>query len=134
MSLAISCESCSKKFQADDKLQGKTVKCPNCGSPISISAPATPNIGDLLDDEIQLAPPEEAAPGEAKVQGAKCRQCGDELPIGTRYCVVCGCNNFDTDVRVAQIALDLHEREKSLEARAKRNLWLKLLTRLRFWD
>jgi hypothetical protein len=26
---------------------------------------------------------------------AKCRQCGDSLPEGVRFCVACGCHNFD---------------------------------------
>ncbi len=32
----IACNGCGRKFRANEKLQGKTVKCPNCGEPIHI--------------------------------------------------------------------------------------------------
>lgn len=128
----IACDACGKKFRANEKLHGKTVRCPNCGEPIHIPAAQAPDIGDLLDDELQVAPAEEeAASPAAASRGPKCRQCGDELPPDTRYCVVCGCNNFDVGGAVSQIAL---EDDKRQQDRDHEDHWLWMALRVfLFW-
>src|SRR5262245_23768191 len=40
MPLVIPCPSCKAKLKAPETLIGKTVKCPNCQSPIAVRAPA----------------------------------------------------------------------------------------------
>lgn len=43
MTIAVACPSCKSKMQAPDKLAGKKVKCPKCGSPILVGGPAAKN-------------------------------------------------------------------------------------------
>ena len=39
MAIAAKCESCGKRFRANDKLAGKKVKCPECGGVLTIPLP-----------------------------------------------------------------------------------------------
>lgn len=134
MSLAISCESCGQKLTAGEKLYGKKVKCPKCGTALAIPTPAASaavsDIGDLLDDEPAPAP-EPSAETATKKSGPKCKQCGDELPEGTRYCVVCGYNNIDMDATVGQTALDYGKRQQKIAAQGQPRHWL--WNALLFW-
>jgi len=41
MSLEVACK-CGQRFKADQRLAGKKVKCPNCGSPLAIPAATAP--------------------------------------------------------------------------------------------
>ena len=123
MSIAVSCSSCSKKFQAKDALAGKTVRCPKCQSPIQIPQPEQSSLGDLLDEELAHATAEPAEDEHAP-RGTPCGQCGDLLPEGTRYCVVCGHNNLDLDKKVGTTALEYDARQQRLEADARPRHWL----------
>jgi hypothetical protein len=52
MPITVTCQ-CKKSFQAPDLLAGKTVKCPNCASPLAIPSPAAQD--DLFDELADLA-------------------------------------------------------------------------------
>ena len=46
--IKLSCDSCTRKFKVPEKYRGKTIKCPECGSPILVvSESASPNSGDV---------------------------------------------------------------------------------------
>lgn len=59
MPITVTCQ-CKKSFQAPELLAGKTVKCPNCASPLTIPRPAAQD--DLFDDLADLAAAAEFAP------------------------------------------------------------------------
>ena len=48
MTIAVACPSCKSKMQAPDKLAGKKVKCPKCGSPILVALPIPNKSGVFL--------------------------------------------------------------------------------------
>lgn len=37
MPVTVECESCQQRFKANDKLAGRTVKCPRCGGAIQVA-------------------------------------------------------------------------------------------------
>jgi len=94
MPIRAACQ-CGKAFAAPDNLAGKTVKCPGCGQPLRIPAPApaarqapvTPpapafgGIGDLLDEA-----------GFTQHAGPRCPQCDSPIAPQAVVCVKCGFN------------------------------------------
>lgn len=80
MPIPVACQ-CGATFQAKDALAGKRVKCPKCGSPLSIPRPASgpAPLEDLLDD---VKVEETTAP--------HCPSCNAELKPGAVLCVNCG--------------------------------------------
>jgi hypothetical protein len=92
MPIRVKCR-CQQQFDARDDLAGKTVRCPKCGSPITIpspaaaagaarqAAPAVPSMADLLD-EVGVKP--RVATG--------CPGCGAAYPPDAVLCVECGFN------------------------------------------
>jgi DNA-directed RNA polymerase subunit RPC12/RpoP len=97
MSIAVTCR-CGQKFNAKDELAGKTVKCPKCAQPLTISgpgssppkergappsqAPAKPTRSlDSVFDEVGLT---------MRSEGTECPECGHMLPVEAVLCVNCG--------------------------------------------
>ena len=133
----IHCKNCQQKLKADEKLFGKTVKCPKCSSPIQIPAPENVptapanDIGDLLDDALAAPQVNDEVAATSTTRHPKCSRCGDELTPGSRYCVVCGHNNVDGDAALGQVALQFDERQQKLEAMQRPRHWLR--NALLFW-
>jgi DNA-directed RNA polymerase subunit RPC12/RpoP len=79
--ITVSCPNCKKNLKAPAKMEGKKVKCKNCGSPVKIVA---------KDDEW----------GEAKAYGVthtdmdnRCPFCAEKLPSADAVvCLTCGYN------------------------------------------
>lgn len=61
MPIAVAC-SCGVKLKAPDAAAGKRVKCPKCGSPVSVPVPAPASDFEMVDDD----PPPVAAPAKKK--------------------------------------------------------------------
>lgn len=56
--IKVTCSNCQSRFNAPEKVAGKTVKCPNCASPIQI-----PAVAAAPADTPVAAPPPQAAAG-----------------------------------------------------------------------
>ncbi len=83
MPIRVSCQ-CGAAFQAKDELAGKRVRCPKCGQPLAIPAPAKkPAAPAPLEDLLEDAHVEEAAV-------PRCPECNAELKPGAVLCVECG--------------------------------------------
>lgn len=110
MPILAQCGSCQKKFKAGDQLAGKKVKCPQCGSVITIPQPQPPaaasspppppppspfqsSVASILDEEdipLQAMPKPAATPAQPS---RLCPGCGAGLSEQAVLCVHCG---FDT--------------------------------------
>lgn len=64
MPISVSCPGCAAKFNVKDEFAGKRAKCPKCGGPITIPAPAEEF--EFVDDE--PAPPPKSARPAAKAR------------------------------------------------------------------
>lgn len=77
MAISIECK-CGKKFKAPPSLEGKTVPCPNCKAPITVSIAAQEG-GHHPAAEPPPSPPEN--PAEILIQ---C-QCGQQFKVAAQY-------------------------------------------------
>jgi WD40 repeat protein len=64
MPIPVQCSKCSAKLSAPDAAAGKKLKCPKCGSPITVPAPAAPAF-EVVDDPAP-APTKKAAQAEVE--------------------------------------------------------------------
>ncbi len=75
MPITVPCPSCNAKLKAPEGLVGKTVKCPGCGTPILIKAPAAAAavkkpapVEDSFEDLDDAPPPRKPAKSKPKVE------------------------------------------------------------------
>src|SRR5262249_41809249 len=69
--LTVTCGGCQKKMNVRATLAGKAVKCPGCGQPVKVPAPATADEGEeWMEVNEAAAPPPEEAPAPKKGGGA----------------------------------------------------------------
>lgn len=73
---------------------------------------------------------EDTAPA---AKGRPYAQCRDLLPPGTRYCVVCGHNNFDTGAAIGHVAMEYEKRQEKIANRQQRHWLWHALGRMFFW-
>lgn len=89
MAITAECESCKKKFKANDKLTGKRVKCPQCGGVIAVPVPL--NAGSVSADPAPEPKPKPAQqPKAAPAAAGKCPSCSAEIATAAVLCVNCG--------------------------------------------
>jgi DNA-directed RNA polymerase subunit RPC12/RpoP len=134
MSVQVTCSGCGRGFSARDELAGKTVRCPNCKTPIAVeSAPANSGLADFLGEELSAAEAKQQAAqaaamqrsaSEPKHRGRTCRQCGDPMPEGARFCVGCGLHDYDGDAELGKAAATFLAEEKKNEQRECEQFWL----------
>lgn len=99
MSIRVACQ-CGQRFAAEERLAGRTLKCPKCGQPLKIPHPKQPKpelprseplgqrdaVADLLDE----AGMDGSIPVEGAIQENRCPGCGSPMPPGAIVCVHCG--------------------------------------------
>jgi hypothetical protein len=88
MPIKVKCK-CGQRFSANDKLAGKTVKCPKCAQPIAIPIPK-PKPQPVAGTVEQLL--EEAGLSAFATTGRTCPECGAEMSEDAVVCVQCGYN------------------------------------------
>ena len=82
--IEVKCGNCGKSFRAKDEHAGKTTKCPNCGSPLTIQAAGAP-VG-AAQAPAEQAPAQQAPPQpETPVDGPPAA--AGEGPAGTTVVV-----------------------------------------------
>jgi hypothetical protein len=134
MPVKVTCSGCGRGFSAKDELAGKTVRCPNCKTPIAVECPlANAGLADFLDEELSAAEAKEQAARAAAEQravsapknhGRTCRQCGDPMPEGARFCVGCGLHDYDQDAELGKAAATFLAEERKNQQRECEQFWL----------
>ncbi|HEX6985723.1 MAG TPA: hypothetical protein VF170_10110 [Planctomycetaceae bacterium] len=97
MSIEFRCPSCQKKLKTGDDKAGKTAKCPQCGTPVTVpaaTATAEDDFGGFpsfeeFDAAPGAAPPRRRAPAAAAGQVA-CPMCGAMNDPAAGRCYACG--------------------------------------------
>lgn len=100
MSIELSC-ACGRALRLKDELAGKTVKCPGCGSPLTV--PAAEPAAESPAEPAAEAP---AEPREGILARAK---------AGVAATVKAGKEEATRQARRAQLSLDLTSRKKELD-------------------
>ncbi len=103
MPISTQCSACRKRFKAADQLAGKRVKCPQCGSTITIpqvlpevalsassDMPSREPVTSVFDEEDI---PLQSMSKPAAQPSRSCPGCGADMPAQAVLCVHCG---FDT--------------------------------------
>ena len=90
MPIQVAC-SCGQKFSAKDELAGKRAKCPKCGQPLVIGAPAKAEAAssDPLGGSGGVSGLMDQA-GFEKAGGTACPKCNAGMQRGAVLCVECG--------------------------------------------
>lgn len=97
MPIQVTCPSCSRSFNAPDGAAGKRAKCPKCGSPIDIPAPAPKEeifdaeadadaIRPFSDEDFEVEPPPQLPATEDQ---RPCPMCGEMIQrtaVKCRHC------------------------------------------------
>jgi hypothetical protein len=97
MAIEFRCPNCDKKLKTGDDKAGKTAKCPQCGTPVTVpAASAAPedefgDFGDFppLEDPAAGAPPARRARAAGGAQVA-CPMCGAMNDPAASRCYACG--------------------------------------------
>jgi predicted amidophosphoribosyltransferase len=107
MPIKLAC-TCGKKFTAKDSLAGKTVKCPNCGRPLTVTAAASPAARaadgksvppktgprrpDADEESGPLAELLDEVGMPASRTGRRCPECFSDMTSEAIICIQCGYN------------------------------------------
>lgn len=124
MSIRLACSKCQKKLQVPDKLQGKQIKCPQCGTRLAVGRPAKQKAGVTSGDDPGFELVEEEAPPEEKKVKEKakkpekpakklrpCPECEEMIPEKAVVCRFCGAK-FDLLTKEAKMREEDAKRKK----------------------
>lgn len=94
MAIEFRCPNCDKKLKTGDDKAGRTAKCPQCGTSVTVPAASTAaDVGDELepfgafDDPASPAPPRRAGRSAAQIA---CPMCGAMNAATASRCYACG--------------------------------------------
>ncbi len=109
MPVKVQCSSCKKVLNAPDKAQGKTLKCPQCQSPIKIPAAKKSAEKPKQEDEF----------GDDFLSGLDLRHAEDRT---ARVCPKCGSSVKEDDVECRKCGIDLVTGEDRATKRKKKTV------------
>src|SRR5437870_695893 len=62
MSISITCRKCDRKLRVADTAQGKTVKCPNCGTALRVPAADADESEEVAEERVRSKPDRDPSP------------------------------------------------------------------------
>src|SRR5437763_263790 len=78
MSISITCRKCDRKLRVADTAQGKTVKCPNCGTLIRVQAAEAEDTDEVAGERVRSKPDRDPSPAARALPANAVRQDEDE--------------------------------------------------------
>src|SRR5690606_21008285 len=111
MAVRFACGKCGKKLQAAEKLAGKQVKCPDCGSKTKVPARAKekagvvaggPDPGFEIVEETPATKEVHNKPEKGKKALRECPECEEMIPEKAVICRFCGAK-FDLATKEAKM-------------------------------
>jgi len=125
MVIEFNCPECNQTLKTQDERAGKSAKCPNCGTPVTVPSPGAEQ--DEQDEQDEQADPwgsidsdefaeEESAPAEqpfsfspastSTPDSVNCAICGEQNPAHATNCRACG-----ESLNIRSIQSPLRQRE-----------------------
>lgn len=89
MPISLSCPSCNRGLHTNEEYAGRTMKCPNCQSSVTIPTAGGPAPPPVPDDETDTAFPMGSAEPSAPKQ-MFCTNCGSSVSEQAFACMSCG--------------------------------------------
>jgi len=81
------CTTCNKKLGVDEKHAGRTVKCPKCGTKMTVPQPETETVGALGTGISGVNPGVD--PYDIQETTKPCKFCGKEISEEAKVCGHC---------------------------------------------
>lgn len=95
MSIRAACAACATKLKIEDKMAGKSVRCPKCKAPVLVPVmepvqAAMPEIPHISPQPLQPTAPVIMPKADEPQEGRLCQFCGESILATARKCKHCG--------------------------------------------